>query len=65
MALRDELIREKIPDQTLLCYQPTYFHTEQNLAQLISGRLSQPIAQDIPRVRNSVVMPLLKKLHQH
>ncbi|MEH2052930.1 MAG: ATP-dependent RecD-like DNA helicase [Nostoc sp.] len=51
MALRDELIREKIPDQTLLCYKPTYFHTEQNLAQLISGRLSQPIAQDIPRVR--------------
>ncbi|MCC5619032.1 ATP-dependent RecD-like DNA helicase [Nostoc sp. CHAB 5836] len=51
MALRDELIREKIPDQTLLCYKPTYFHTEQNLAQLISGRLSQPIVQDIPRVR--------------
>ena len=51
MALRDELIREKIPDQTLLCYKPTYFHTEQNLAQLISGRLSQPITQDIPRVR--------------
>ncbi|MBW4457449.1 MAG: ATP-dependent RecD-like DNA helicase [Nostoc indistinguendum CM1-VF10] len=51
MALKDELIREKIPDQTLLCYKPTYFHTEQNLAQLISGRLSQPIAQDIPRVR--------------
>jgi exodeoxyribonuclease V alpha subunit len=51
MALRDELIREKIPDQTLLCYKPTYFHTEQNLAQLISERLSQPIVQDIPRVR--------------
>jgi exodeoxyribonuclease V alpha subunit len=51
MALKDELIREEIPDQSLLCYKPTYFHTEQNLAQLISGRLSQPIAQDIPRVR--------------
>jgi exodeoxyribonuclease V alpha subunit len=51
MALKDELIREKIPDQTLLCYKPTYFHTEQNLAQLISERLSQPIVQDIPRVR--------------
>ncbi|WP_375512765.1 AAA family ATPase, partial [uncultured Nostoc sp.] len=51
MALKDELIREKIPDQTLLCYKPTYFHTEQNLAQLISGRLTQPITQDIPRVR--------------
>ncbi|RCJ42732.1 exodeoxyribonuclease V subunit alpha [Nostoc minutum NIES-26] len=51
MALRDDLIREKTPEQTLLCYKPTYFHAEQNLAQLISGRLSQPIGQDIPRVR--------------
>ncbi|MFN6567962.1 ATP-dependent RecD-like DNA helicase [Dendronalium sp. ChiSLP03b] len=51
MALSDELIREKTPEQTLLCYKPTYFHTEQKLAQLILGRLSQPVAQDIPRVR--------------
>jgi len=51
MALKDELIREHDADKTLLCYKPTYFHTEQNLAQLISGRLSQPITQDIPRVR--------------
>ena len=51
MALKDELIREHDADKTLLCYKPTYFHTEQNLAQLISGRLTQPITQDIPRVR--------------
>ncbi len=51
MALKDELIREHDADKTVLCYKPTYFYTEQNLAQLISGRLSQPIIQDIPRVR--------------
>lgn len=50
MALKDELIREKDGD-TLLCYKPTYFYTEQNLAQLIHQRLSQPVTTDIPRVR--------------
>ncbi|MBD2169161.1 ATP-dependent RecD-like DNA helicase [Calothrix membranacea FACHB-236] len=51
MALKDDLIREKTPEKTLLCYKPTYYHTEDNLAQLISQRLSQQVAQDIPRVR--------------
>ena len=50
MALKDELIREKDGD-ILLCYKPTYFHTEQNLAQLIHQRLIQPVTTDIPRVR--------------
>ena len=50
MALKDKLIREKDGD-TLLCYKPTYFYTEQNLAQLIHQRLSQPVTTDIPRVR--------------
>ncbi|QIR38300.1 ATP-dependent RecD-like DNA helicase [Tolypothrix sp. PCC 7910] len=51
MALKDDLIREKTPEKTLLCYKPTYYHTEENLAQLISQRLRQSVAQDIPRVR--------------
>ncbi len=54
MVLKEELIQEKIPDQGLLkylYYKPTYFHTEQNLAQLINQRLHQPIITDIPRVR--------------
>lgn len=50
MALKEELIREKDGD-TLLCYKPTYFHTEQNLAQLIHQRLNQPVITDIPRVQ--------------
>jgi exodeoxyribonuclease V alpha subunit len=32
MALTDELIRERDEEKTLLCYKPTYFHTEQKLA---------------------------------
>ncbi|MEH2102940.1 MAG: ATP-dependent RecD-like DNA helicase [Nostoc sp.] len=55
MGAREELVRERIRDdygeKLLLCYKPTFFHTEQNLAQLISRRLRQPIAQDMPRVR--------------
>ncbi|WP_341531769.1 AAA family ATPase (plasmid) [Nostoc sp. UHCC 0302] len=54
MALSDDLIREKGEDQTLLCYQPTYFHAEQNFAQLIQERLSQPLAIDMRRVRDSI-----------
>ncbi|MBD2505247.1 SF1B family DNA helicase RecD2 [Anabaena azotica] len=55
MSAKEELIREFVRDsygeKLLLCYKPTFFHTEQNLAQLISRRLRQPVTQDIPRVR--------------
>ncbi|MHC5597785.1 MAG: SF1B family DNA helicase RecD2 [Nostoc sp.] len=52
MALTDELIREWDEDKTLICYKPTYFHTEQNLAQLIRQRLENPVGTDIERVRD-------------
>ncbi|MHC5917213.1 MAG: SF1B family DNA helicase RecD2 [Nostoc sp.] len=52
MALADELIRERDEEKTLLCYKPTYFHTEQNLAQLIRQRLEKPVGTDIERVRD-------------
>jgi exodeoxyribonuclease V alpha subunit len=55
MTTKEELVREFVRDsygeKLLLCYKPTFFHTEQNLAQLISRRLRQPVTQDIPRVR--------------
>ncbi|MBD2248071.1 ATP-dependent RecD-like DNA helicase [Nostoc sp. FACHB-888] len=51
MALTDDLIRERDEEKTLLCYKPTYFHTEQNLAQLIRQRLEKPVGTDIERVR--------------
>ncbi|MDZ7970446.1 MAG: ATP-dependent RecD-like DNA helicase [Nostoc sp. DedSLP03] len=52
MALADDLIRERDEEKTLLCYKPTYFHTEQNLAQLIRQRLEKPVDTDIERVRD-------------
>ncbi|MHC5763045.1 SF1B family DNA helicase RecD2 [Nostoc sp.] len=52
MALTDELIRERDEEKRLLCYKPTYFHTEQNLAQLIRQRLENPVGTDIERVRD-------------
>ncbi|WP_086685805.1 ATP-dependent RecD-like DNA helicase [Nostoc sp. T09] len=52
MALKDELIRESSADKIMNCYKPAFFHTEQNLAQLIHQRLNQPVATDFPRVRS-------------
>ncbi|MBE8992410.1 ATP-dependent RecD-like DNA helicase [Nostoc sp. LEGE 12450] len=52
MALVEELIRERDEEKRLLCYKPTYFHTEQNLAQLIRQRLENPVDTDIERVRD-------------
>ncbi|MGJ5629106.1 SF1B family DNA helicase RecD2 [Nostoc sp. CALU 1950] len=52
MALAEDLIRERDEEKRLLCYKPTYFHTEQNLAQLIRQRLEKPVGTDIERVRD-------------
>jgi exodeoxyribonuclease V alpha subunit len=52
MAQAADLIREWDQEKTLLCYKPTYFHTEQNLAQLIRQRLENPVGTDIERVRD-------------
>jgi exodeoxyribonuclease V alpha subunit len=55
MGAKEELIREIVRgnngEKLLLCYRPTFFHTEMNLAQMISRRLNLPIVQDMPRVR--------------
>lgn len=51
MSLADELIREQAPDKTLLCYNPAFFNTEQNLALVIGQRLIRSVNSDIPRVR--------------
>jgi exodeoxyribonuclease V alpha subunit len=51
MALADELIREKSEEKILLCYKPSFFYTEQNLARLLKERLILPIDPDIKRVR--------------
>jgi exodeoxyribonuclease V alpha subunit len=51
MSLADELIREQSADKTLLCYNPAFFNTEQNLALVIGQRLVHRVNSDIPRVR--------------
>ncbi len=51
MSLADELIREQAPDKTLLCYNPAFFNTEQNLALVIGQRLVHRVNSDIERVR--------------
>jgi exodeoxyribonuclease V alpha subunit len=51
MSLADELIRENAADNTLLCYNPAFFNTEQNLALVIAQRLTNRVSEDIPRVR--------------
>ena len=50
MGAKEELIREIVRgndgEKLLLCYRPTFFHTEMNLAQMICRRLSLPIVQE-------------------
>ncbi|HEY9834074.1 MAG TPA: AAA family ATPase [Stenomitos sp.] len=46
----NELVLEGSPDQWL-CYKPSFFQTEQNLAQQLRQRLTSPVTVDLPRVR--------------
>lgn len=45
-----ELVLEGSPDQQL-CYKPSFFQTEQNLAQRLRQLLTSPVTVDLPRVR--------------
>lgn len=51
MVSKQELIRESDSNNNLLCYKPSFFRTEENLAQRLQISLSQEINPDIPRVR--------------
>jgi exodeoxyribonuclease V alpha subunit len=50
MGQLNELVLESSPDQPL-CYKPSFFQTEQNLAQQLRQRLTSPVTVDLPRVR--------------
>ncbi|AFZ22197.1 SF1B family DNA helicase RecD2 [Allocoleopsis franciscana] len=50
MGQLNELVLESSPDQ-LLCYKPSFFQTEQNLAQRLRQQLTSPVTVDLPRVR--------------
>jgi exodeoxyribonuclease V alpha subunit len=52
MAQSKELILSSSASSVPLCYKPTFFHTEQNLAQLLHQHLNHPVTVDLPRVRN-------------
>ncbi|MBW4617688.1 MAG: ATP-dependent RecD-like DNA helicase [Desmonostoc vinosum HA7617-LM4] len=52
MGRTEELIRESSAEKTLLCYQPSFFYTEQNIAQLVHKLLGSPIPIDMVRVRD-------------
>jgi exodeoxyribonuclease V alpha subunit len=50
MGQLNELVLESSPDQPL-CYKPSFFQTEQNLAQRLRQLLTHPVTVDLPRVR--------------
>jgi exodeoxyribonuclease V alpha subunit len=50
MGQLNELVLEGSPDQPL-CYKPSFFQTEQNLAQRLRQLLASPVTVDLPRVR--------------
>ncbi|WP_307730480.1 AAA family ATPase [Chroococcus sp. FPU101] len=52
MTSEKMLIIDKGEGGMPLCYKPTFFHTEQNLAQLLLSHLSRPVAIDPERVKN-------------
>jgi exodeoxyribonuclease V alpha subunit len=52
MGRRQELAVEEGEGGMPLCYQPAFFITERNLAQLLQQLLAQPMAIDLPRVGN-------------
>ena len=52
MSQQQELVVERGEGGMPLCYKPTFFYTEQNLAQLLVQHLSRPLEVDLPRVRD-------------
>ena len=51
LALQGEIIMQGDQKGELICYKPSYYHTEVNLAERVS-LLNQPISVDIDRVKN-------------
>ncbi|CCQ65674.1 RecD-like DNA helicase YrrC [Crocosphaera watsonii WH 0402] len=51
MTETEDLIVEQV-GKMLLCYKPTFYYTEQNLAKLLLKQLENPINIDLPRVKD-------------
>ncbi|MGH2413916.1 MAG: helix-hairpin-helix domain-containing protein, partial [Microcystaceae cyanobacterium] len=52
MGQSKELIVEAGEGRMPLCYQPSFFYTEQHLAKLMLQHLSRPVAVDLARVKD-------------
>ncbi|MGH2414472.1 MAG: SF1B family DNA helicase RecD2, partial [Microcystaceae cyanobacterium] len=52
MGQDKELIVETAEGGMSLCYQPSFFYTEQHLAKLILQHLSRPVVVDLARVKD-------------
>ena len=52
MVESEELKVEVAPGEMWLCYKPTFYHTEANLAKLLLKHLEKPVKVDLPRVEN-------------
>jgi exodeoxyribonuclease V alpha subunit len=52
MGQQKELIVETAEGGMPLCYKPSFFYTEQNLAKLLLQHLDSPNPVDLPRIKN-------------
>lgn len=52
MVTEPKLIVEKAEGGMALCFKPSFYYTEQNLAQLLRQQLALPVESDINRVKN-------------
>ena len=52
MVESEELKVEVAPGEMWLCYKPTFYHTEANLAKLLLQHIEKPVTVDLPRVEN-------------
>ncbi len=52
MVESEELKVEVAEGEMWLCYKPTFYYTEANLAKLLLKHLEKPVTVDLPRVEN-------------
>lgn len=52
MGIESQVVMQGHPEHQFICYQPTFWHSEQNLAQRLQQLLSRPLTVDLPRVRS-------------
>ncbi len=50
-GMEQQMVLQGHRDHQFICYQPAFFHSEQNLASRLQQLLSRPLAVDLPRVR--------------